>query len=908
MNSNKNLDISSNIVEKYLFKSRNKNPKECANYIIKRNLFIMPPFKLGIDNEDKIEWHDESKNSRSLLRLLNGLSFLGDLLDAFKLTNDIKYLDKSTELILKWIDENEYEKYKDTMAYHDETTAMRLEYLLYYIIVSKDLVDSEILEKIYTTMMFTANLLASEEFHTTNTNHGMFQDLALLKYSMLVDDENAKEYEALSRRRLEEYFKFVYTNEGIHKEHSPSYHLLVTSYLKKYIDLLTEAEKDIEFDDEFEKIIENAEQYIVYITRPDGKLPNISDTELKTLKSSYSSLFKSPEYKYVLSIGKEGKAPKERDKVFKESGYAIFRDDWSKKQKMSQVIFTAAYHTAYHKHTDDLNVLFYSGEDILVEAGPHGYNYKDPFTKYAYSAYAHNTLNVLNKQLPRHDEKYEKVKLTDYYICEEYSMAEGINERFENTVHRRKVKYYNESNILEVSDDISSTDINNYVLNWHFSEKLTLVKSDGKFFIYKNNKEIGLFKISSNVEYDVRVVKGREGRSLQGWYFDKMESKLPINNIEVLFKGKNAKFTTQIIIYRENAKEYIKDIAKNERIHIQKERIKYLLKENVNSDKLCIVFSAMGSKNKFVYNYMSTLEECNVNQLFILDEFDVQGSYYLGRNRTLNVESTVVSLISKVMNELNVRFKDVILIGSSKGGYSALYYGIKYNFGHVIAGAPQSKIGNFLISEANHLELAKYISGGITEEDKKYLNNILFSTIEENSKSLCKINIHIGEGEPHYKKHVIPLVEELNLYGIKNNLDIKKYNTHAEVKIYFPTYIKSTLNKIDENIISIDKIEEERKNVPIDYTITLEKEKLSVKVNNYLYNCTYAFYVFRENECVKKQMYSRNREFTYEINDDSNYRVRIFVNVENTMRISRYTQYVKSSGACRNNKKEVRVE
>lgn len=878
-------------IEKYLFKSRNKKPVECAELIIKKNIFNMPPFKIVIGNNQKINWHDENIDSRSLLRLLNGLTFIGDLVDAYKITANDKYIKKATELILKWMCENDYEIVKGTMAFHDETTSLRMEYLLEYYISAIGIIDNETLESIYNEIKFTANLLASEDFHTKNTNHGMFQDFALLKYSMLNLDEKCREYQLLSIRRLEEYFEYVYTCDGIHKEHSPSYHLLVTSYMKKYRNILMEYDKHFEFNRKFRNIIENAEKYIIYLTKPNGKLPNIGDTESRLLKDTYPTLFGSEEYKYVVSKGEKGRGPKQKDIVFKDSGYAIFRDDWSKKENMSQVIFTAAYHTCFHKHTDDLNVLFYSGEDILVEAGPNGYNYKNPFTKYAYSAYAHNTLNVINKQLPRHDEKYEKVKMTDYYICDEYSMAEGINRRYKNTVHKRNVKYYNESNTLEVYDEIESCELNQYRLNWHFASGLELIRDNDNILILKNNVEIGIVKITSNVNFQTNIVKGREGRSLQGWYFDKMESKMPINNLEVVFEGKNVKFITQIIIYKDNFNFYKNYVAKNEKIHMQCEKVKYLLKEYEESKKLCIIFSAMGPKNKFVYNYMDTLKECNVNQLYILDEFDIQGSYYLGKEKSFDIESTVLNLIIKVINKLKIKYEDVILIGSSKGGYSALYYGIKYNFGYVIAGAPQSKLGEFLISEANHLEVAKYIAGGIEEEQRIYLNNLLFKTIEENSNSMCNVNIHIGQGDSHYKNHVIPLIEQMNIYGIKNKINLERYNTHEEVKIYFPPYIKSLLNRIDNNIISKEKIVTPFQE-KVQYFLKHDDNKIVINVTGDVKKYKFAYYVFNNDICILKQMYCNSSKFEYSIKEEGVYRIRIFKKSINNTTESVYTKYI----------------
>ncbi|MDK8210807.1 hypothetical protein QP741_24980, partial [Bacillus subtilis] len=74
-----------------------------------------------------------------------------------------------------------------------------------------------------------------------------------------------------------------------------------------------------------------------------------------------------------------------------------------------------------------------------------------------------------------------------------------------------------------------------------------------------------------------------------------------------------------------------------------------------------------------------------------------------------------------IMSKHGFTHKNVMTVGSSKGGYAALYYGIKYHFGQVIAGAPQSKLGDFLIDQAEHVNIAEYISGS-DNVNKEYLN------------------------------------------------------------------------------------------------------------------------------------------------------------------------------------------
>ncbi|MGN7299107.1 heparinase II/III domain-containing protein [Ferdinandcohnia sp. SAFN-114] len=427
-------------ISKALPGSRNKDCLQAAKNITNKNAYAIPPFGT-IQYPNLIDWDDN--RSRAYSRLIHGFTFLGCLTDAFVNTGDIKYLEKGMALIKDWIGKHTYETKKETMAYHDETTALRLQYWQKYYIYAKGIVSNDEIEILEERMWITAALLEEDSFHSTGTNHGMFQDIALLLFSIYFEGEQkdlCNRYKNISVTRLKDYFKFVFTKDGVHKEHSPSYHLLIVSNIKALVDWMEEIDQAIA--EEFSNIYLKAMDYATYIIRPDGYLPPICDTEAKLVRNgSARKLFDSEEYLYSVTSGEKGIPPQETDKVFPEAGYAIFRDDWNNKEDATYVLFAAAYNTNYHKHSDDLNLYIYSKREIITEAGPNGYNYKDPFTKYAYSSFAHNTLIVDGIGLPRTDGNYEGVYLSDYKIAQDISEATGINRRYEGVEHKRRVVY-----------------------------------------------------------------------------------------------------------------------------------------------------------------------------------------------------------------------------------------------------------------------------------------------------------------------------------------------------------------------------------------------------------------------------------------------------------------------------------
>lgn len=153
----------------------------------------------------------------------------------------------------------------------------------------------------------------------------------------------------------------------------------------------------------------------------------------------------------------------------------------------------------------------------------------------------------------------------------------------------------------------------------------------------------------------------------------------------------------------------------------------------------------------------------------------------------------------------------MICVGSSKGGFAALYMGYRGKYGHIIAGGPQVLLGNFLSSGKlefdfdvgkipfSHLIL-KYLSGEISEGSVKWTNNILFNVIKESNKHDPQVFIHVGEREPHKSNHVDPFItfaSEMNKENI--NIDVGDYELHSELAKYFPSYLTEKVNHIINN-------------------------------------------------------------------------------------------------------------
>ncbi|OXS55486.1 hypothetical protein B1B00_18660 [Bacillus sp. DSM 27956] len=859
-------------------KSRNKDYLKSANLILNDDKYLIPPFGI-IQYQEGIQWKED--RSRSYLRLIHALTPLGCLTDSFLESQDTMYMIKGLEIIKDWKSTHEYSKDKNTMAFHDETTALRLQYLLRFYLITQEVLPSEDKVMLEEEMSATNHLLAQDHFHSTDTNHGMFQDIALLLYSCYF---NQKEFIQLALDRLLSYFNHVYTTEGVHKEHSPAYHLVVSNNLMKLIDFL--ATFDTNVSNKLKKIFDKTEEFATYIIRPDGVIPPIGDTEQKKFsKSGFNNLYNSEHFKFASSKGEEGKPPTNTDRVFKESGYAIFRDDWSKKENSTYVLFNAAYHVDYHKHSDDLSVYIYSdGEDIITEAGPNGYNYKDSFTQYAYSSFAHNTLIVDGEGLLRTDGQYEKLYIEDFVIGETTSEATGVNERFSDVIHKRNVKFNKGDQNVVVTDNITAENKHNYKLLWHVAEEIDVHLRDTVIELYKRDKKLMEIEFECQSPFKIKKFKGQSTPTVQGWKFPKMEEKAPSSVIEMEFTGSNTIVKTEFRLsnFKVNTKKTPFELEKvfssihNVRYHFQEAT------DDTLKNQLIIIFSSLADKYQYKYNYIRTLENIPVNKLYILDDFGDQGSYYLGKNRDFAIETTVNSLIQFIMRKYNIIHKNVTAVGSSKGGYAALYFGVKNYLGNIVAGAPQSRLGHFLINQAKHHNISNYISGGSTKADQVYLDQLLFSILQQPSDSGPKIRIMVGDKDHHYENHVQPLAEALKTNGFRVDVEVEKGLDHNGLKTHFPNYLTTKILEILDYEIVLPEISSADIIMESDSTLKISCISSGIDLE-------YAFYIYRNDQLIEKCMYSPVSEIKYKITKNGKYMARVFVRDKSGRRVTKYT-------------------
>lgn len=247
------------------------------------------------------------------------------------------------------------------------------------------------------------------------------------------------------------------------------------------------------------------------------------------------------------------------------------------------------------------------------------------------------------------------------------------------------------------------------------------------------------------------------------------------------------KIQNKLIVFK-NEKKFIKD----------NDCFKYMLLENQHSDDLIVVFSSCTKIGvRAQYHYIQTLRGVRANKLFILDDkaSDHRGGYYIGANMAFNEENVVRTLIQECARKVNA--KRLIFVGSSKGAYAALNYGIEWDSSIIIVGAPQYYLGDYLNNIEGEKTTLKYIVGSDIRADKiLFLNNRLKNKVLKNARQNQRIYFHYSEKEETYGAQILPLLNDLKSTKIQLFCDIGDYSMHSEVGKNYQKFLLSTVNEL----------------------------------------------------------------------------------------------------------------
>ena len=508
------------------------------------------PAKLPADPD----WREDPFGDPTWVFAYQSLLFIQDALVAYRQTGEERYLDVAELHIGRWLADHLEPTFRASWGDHIMANRTRVLLLAWELLRRRD-PASRIVDDTCRMLAVHADHLQRESEYTRNSNHGYFQDEALLSLSIAFpDDPRSPRWSEVARERMADQIEYAVSPEGVHREHSPSYHAGLQLVFANVARILEHFGLETRLD--VAAIVESMWDYSAYGALPTGEAPLVGDS---------SRWFGTPNgdatetARYSLSQGTLGVAPAEVDRVFPKSGYAFFRDQWHPAETFADTVyvaFVAAYFSKVHKHCDDLSVMLHGrGEAWLVDIGFWSYDPDDHWAELSKSPAGHNVVEVDGRSyygnLPEQDPLEAPAQITGYELGAETSWVAGEHRFNPGVTYRRRVDYTRPAHLF-VRDELIARDgeTHRYTLHWHLAPDKQ-VEALGPTRFRATNPErpaVSLeIDIAASGEVACEILVGAED-PYQGWFFPAFLESLPAPVIACTQHGRDASFTSTIDI------------------------------------------------------------------------------------------------------------------------------------------------------------------------------------------------------------------------------------------------------------------------------------------------------------------------------------------------------------------------
>ncbi|MEW5781482.1 MAG: heparinase II/III domain-containing protein [Pseudomonadota bacterium] len=364
-----------------------------AEEILNGGLFSSA-FNIGITNLQG--YPDDMRGGPPSFQLAKaGFGIESILLDAFEMTNDLRYLEKALVRIKNFSEYENRRRINDGFLWNDHAIAARVPILVRLWMHVRDRPDLEIKirEALFGLIVRSGRLLAKPSHFTVRTNHGVMQNIALLQLATAFPSlPDSPAWKNLALERLAIQLPFYVSTEGVTLEHSAEYHRLGYELLLMIARLY--ALNGLSPSQELAFKIEKAREFLELLKRPDGTLPAVGNTRQGTQYSFPSGLSNG---QIPLSNGADAPSILFNGLyLFPVSGYSVW---WniSQNNDISQTVIAWAKHDGHgHKHADEGSVTWWSnGVDWLTNTGY--WPYGDSLTDASYGWTASNAQHEINE-------------------------------------------------------------------------------------------------------------------------------------------------------------------------------------------------------------------------------------------------------------------------------------------------------------------------------------------------------------------------------------------------------------------------------------------------------------------------------------------------------------------------------
>jgi hypothetical protein len=475
-----------------------------------------------------IDWDDDPLNDRNWRGQLHMWRILDPYLMQHDKTLDATWLEFPLAIIRDWHRYHHTESRLSTYAWKDMMVglrAMKLAYVMSQAGHGHLQVDTE------TTKVFDDLVRSHLEFlldydNIAYSNHTFFDIHGAAALAQVIDEKMRESVWQVVDQVLPKLIASQFNVDGVHLENSPEYHPFGIKCLKQLENTGWFNAKDLK------PLITKAIDFFDWLKMPDGRTLPIGDSNGKEQNLSV---------KETVFRGK--------NQVLNRSGYAIIRNDGDGKVSSSSYLaLMGALNSRFHKHSDDLSVLWFEGEDILCDAGKYAYK-TDEFRAYAVSTRAHNTVEIDGKNY------YNGNKIDPELIYGSAIGAVAVHDwcyltdasvqHIKFGVRHSRFVLYRPGDWLLVIDRLVGEQQHDFTQWFHLAPHLPdLVKrKDGYHTRLRNGKRLRVYSAGSDAVTAI-LEKGATQPRVQGWISQNYAQMTPNCALGYMQRGQNVAFTT----------------------------------------------------------------------------------------------------------------------------------------------------------------------------------------------------------------------------------------------------------------------------------------------------------------------------------------------------------------------------
>ena len=213
-----------------------------------------------------------------------------------------------------------------------------------------------------------------------------------------------------------------------------------------------------------------------------------------------------------------------------------------------------------------------------------------------------------------------------------------------------------------------------------------------------------------------------------------------------------------------------------EKVYIATNGVKVIYKQKPRKydfHHVIFVFSGFLHAKPGNYDFANALNDCPCDVIWICDNFEDMYTYYLCVDMDFKVEQAVIEFMFFKLQELGLTLSKSTVTGFSKGGSSALYYGLKLNVPNIVTTVPQMHIGSYVHNYWNHV--AKHMMGdnyGVINQN--YLDKLLPRLLKQDAHLDKNIYLLTSEADMQYEPEIAPYLKDFSKY--KNFNLLKTYS------------------------------------------------------------------------------------------------------------------------------------